>query len=237
MGQLVRVTDLTAEPVVGEFYLVPTVAYRYGNRGDPIRVWPVFPSFHEDKQHLNYPWPHYHIDPRFLDARVYAKLDKEAAWLGRTVAEVLQAQPLHHLRDGEAIKSPPREEITIALGVEQTDPHPAMVWRRRKCHRPALPYAFGHLQTIHELQGSYAGQTCPKGKAGWVCPHKAYPLGSHTPDADGVITCPLHGLRIYAATGKVLAPPPVFVPPKLRPTKAERLAEMKRDPETGRPVI
>ena len=38
---------------------------------------------------------------------------------------------------------------------------------------------------------------------GWICPHQATPLGSIEP-VDGIIICPLHGLRIDAQTGIVV---------------------------------
>lgn len=53
------------------------------------------------------------------------------------------------------------------------------------------------------IQRHYAGAKCAKGKGGWVCPHQKASLGSIMP-IDGVITCPLHGLKIDAETGIVI---------------------------------
>jgi hypothetical protein len=95
--------------------------------------------------------------------------------------------------------------VDPATAERATEPHPPIVWKRRKCHRPDLPYVFGDAAPIIALRADFAGQQCRRNRAGWVCPHKTYPLGSHAPDDTGVITCPLHGLRIRAADGVVLA--------------------------------
>lgn len=80
---------------------------------------------------------------------------------------------------------------------------PAPVFRRRKCHWPSIEYPHGAHERIQRLRKDFAGTQCHHGKGGWICPHQKASLGSITP-IDGVITCPLHGLRIDAATGKVL---------------------------------
>jgi hypothetical protein len=61
-------------------------------------------------------------------------------------------------------------------------------------------------QQSTNMNTAFAGTQCRKGKRGFVCPHKLFPLGSVEPVA-GVITCPLHGMRIDAATGVCLGPP------------------------------
>lgn len=76
---------------------------------------------------------------------------------------------------------------------------------RRTCIRE--PIAFnGPPEFQVRFQGAFAGTQCGKGKRGWVCPHKHFPLGS-IKAVDGVLQCPLHGLRINAETGKCLARP------------------------------
>ena len=59
------------------------------------------------------------------------------------------------------------------------------------------------FEAVTQLNESFAGQQCRKGKRGFVCPHKLFPLGS-VQVVDGVITCPLHGLRIDAQSGRCL---------------------------------
>lgn len=77
--------------------------------------------------------------------------------------------------------------------------------RRMKCTLVELPYGFGNAIQIQKLNSHFSGHQCRKGKRGFVCPHKHLPLGSIAP-IDGVITCPLHGLRVDAETGICLGP-------------------------------
>ena len=198
--RLQRVTDLSAPPVVGSYYLVPTVTYEYDGA---TRAWPVYPSLHEDAEHLNFPWPHYHFDPRFLTHRMMSGF-REDEWTSRTEAEKLTAKVLQRLKKGGWSEVRPSAEEAAA----DTIPHPPIVWRRMQCKRETPVYPYGDRAPIKVIQSAFAGQQCRKNPAGWVCPHRNYPLGSHVPDADGVITCPLHGLRIRAADGVVLTATP-----------------------------
>lgn len=73
---------------------------------------------------------------------------------------------------------------------------------RRTCIRAPLGFIWPRDLGL-KVDAAFAGRQCGKGKRGWVCPHKHFPLGS-IEVVDGVIQCPLHGLRIDAATGKVI---------------------------------
>lgn len=73
---------------------------------------------------------------------------------------------------------------------------------RRTCLRESLPFD-GPPAFTRKFEAAFAGRQCGKGKRGWVCPHKHFPLASIEP-IDGVLHCPLHGLRIDAVTGKCL---------------------------------
>lgn len=187
-----RITTLTAPPIVGQVYLVPTIMYP-GFGGSRLRAWPVFLPKHEDKEHLNFAWLHYHVDPRFLsrDAqRQAARIHQHTAYDDGQPEAVLawsatQARPLHWLDDGG------------------NRPHPAPAWVRLKCRFAAVEYQHAKQPTIVMLAETFAGRQCRSSAAGWLCPHKKFVLGSIPPDANGLLTCPLHGLQIDAATGIV----------------------------------
>ncbi|MES0027964.1 Rieske 2Fe-2S domain-containing protein [Mesorhizobium sp. M0040] len=83
-----------------------------------------------------------------------------------------------------------------------------VVWRKRMCHASWIYHTLGVCSSVIELNQHYAGQTARAGKSGWICPHKKLSLGEIQPDAFGVITCPLHGLRIDGKTGVCLGPEP-----------------------------
>lgn len=161
---LQRVDRLKEPPVIGQFYLVPTI---WGRWYDTYAAWPVIGNRHEDAEFFGFSAEHFHIDYRF--ARVHK------SWL-----RLVMSAPLH---DSFNV---PTQKPTL---------------RRRKCLR--YQHVFdGPAKIMSPFRSSFAGQQCAKGKRGWVCPHRHIALGS-TPAIDGIITCPLHGLRIEAETGKV----------------------------------
>lgn len=90
---------------------------------------------------------------------------------------------------------------TAPLHAHEGFPLGKPVLKRRKCLRDQHIFD-GPSYIMSPFRKSFAGQQCAKGKRGWVCPHRHIALGS-TPAIDGIITCPLHGLRIEAETGKV----------------------------------
>lgn len=96
-----------------------------------------------------------------------------------------------------------REFETAPLHAHAGDVLPAPVWRRKLCRRAEMPFDYAHQPKVQALQDGFAGKACARGKAGWICPHRHVALGSIEP-REGVITCPLHGLRIDAASGVVL---------------------------------
>jgi nitrite reductase/ring-hydroxylating ferredoxin subunit len=176
-----RITSLAEPPVVGRYYLVPTVLYPWHNIKRP---WPVFLPKHNDAEHLNFSSPHYHVDPRFVGKQAF----EWAAMGPRDSLASFQASPLCSRDWG-------RED--------GTQPHPPVVWRKLQCKRTHLPYRFADL-IAKKLEPAFVGRQCKRARTGWVCPHKNVPLGSFA-SVDGVITCPLHGLRVDAETGVVLA--------------------------------
>lgn len=175
-----RVTELTAPPVVGEWYLVPTV--RFGYASDAARDWPVFLPKHEDARFFNFTDVHYHPDPRFLSKDLRKLLGGDEYGLAQS-----QRMPIARKR----------------WGVWAVDP-PAAIWRRRRCSRADAPYQFGHISQVGAIRDHFAGRHCKSNRHGWVCPHQNWPMGSVAPDQDGVLTCPLHGLRVRASDGLVL---------------------------------
>lgn len=195
---LQRITELTAPPVVGARYMVPTVSYIWLAHE---AAWPVFLPKHEDAEHLDFKWPHYHVDPRFLNkehtnraARWTLKRPGLGGYDHTSAAEATaQSSPLNRVEwDPTA-----RENASV--------PHPTPEWRPMRCYRSSIAYRYGNQPAIRKMRDHFAGTQCARGRAGWICPHKRFPLGSIQPDEHGVLTCPLHGLRIVAESGIVLA--------------------------------
>lgn len=172
-----RVDRLTEAPIAGQYYLVPVVRAVWDGHLDH---WPVIGPRHTDQQFFNFEHEHYHIDGRFLSKRQrgYA----EHGWY--SLAAQIQRTPL-----------------MTAGNFNRDMPKPVLA--KRKCWTPNLPYEHHHETPVKELIRHFAGSKCASGKAGWICPHQKAPLGS-VEIIDGIITCPLHGLRINAASGEVL---------------------------------
>lgn len=160
--------------------------------GQPYLVPTVFGQWH----HLLRDWPVIglkHDDIEHLNfEKLHYHLDTRFLKVQQILLRNAQYQPLH-------------ERANVPLGTVKL--------ARRKCLRAALPFD-GPADFTKKFDGAFAGQQCGKGKRGWVCPHKHFPLGTIEP-IDGILKCPLHGLRIDAATGKCLphgeAPPKVTI--------------------------
>lgn len=185
-----RITNLDAPPVIGRRYLVPTISWLWAV-GAKERVWPVFLPLHEDARFFAFKDDHYHADPRFIDKRTWRSLGT-GGWPRGPQGDPMalsrcQSQPLARHRHGTYAR-----------------PLPALVWRELICKRSTLAYQHAEARAVGELNAHYAGRQCSKARSGWVCPHQHWPMGTVTPDVDGILTCPLHGLRVRAADGVVV---------------------------------
>lgn len=184
----------TVPPVVGKWYLVPCIFMQRYNDCQAI-WWPVHGKRHNDKQFFRLDAEHYHVDQRFLGVRHLDQIghfeDRHGNGpVDRSFAVPVSA-PYSGYRDHEALKN---------LYKPLDEPQ----FRRMKCKRVMPKYPFSRMAEIVHLNEHFSGKSCANGRHGWVCPHQHYPLGQETADDDGVITCPLHGLRIDAETGKCM---------------------------------
>lgn len=170
---------------IGKFYKVPCVRGQWHN---VTHDWPVMGLLHSDAEIIKFPEPHYHIDWRFVRQPFVG--EEDGLYVFRRGRSVLQENYSTPLTVGSRIN---------VAGL------PAPVLRRRKCQRlHDLPFdlSVALKSWVPKLEEKYAG--C-KLAAGHVCPHRGFDLSHEPVNADGTITCPLHGLRWNAATGE-LAP-------------------------------
>ena len=195
-----HVDRLTEPPTPGRFYLVPTVEMPWMDRLD---IYPVIGPWHQDRDFFDFPFYHIHVDGRFLTLKQRYELESEligrsgianpsASAIYFSWIDLCQAHPLHW----PAVAGKPRRE----------DP-PPIVYRRRKCQQASLDYRHHDKRSIQNLATAYAGSRLVEGAHGWVCPHRGAHLGSIEPDGDGVVTCPLHGLRFCAKAGRAVPIP------------------------------
>lgn len=177
-----KLSDLREPPVVGQFYLVPVVpSYPYcGIMGE----WPVIGPKHVDGEFINFHLEHYHVDARFLTA------SQE-----RRVTNYYSAYSI----EGGVGRAP-----LCSRGSELPKGRPVLA--RRKCRRSGYGYAHGDKEGIKALRAHYGEPDAVRLDDGRVlCPHRKADLTQFPTDADGFVTCPLHGLRVRCATAKVAA--------------------------------
>ena len=137
-------------------------------------IWTFFGPAHIDEPEIMpTPGRHIHVDGRFLGWK---------QWLG--------------LR--ERFGSP---EMAIASETAAADDL-VPVWRELFCHRASISYPHREMATTRYLQCRFANDQAKRVRGEWVCPHQGARLGSILPDDDGIITCPLHGLRWRIADGQ-----------------------------------
>lgn len=186
-----RADKLTEPPIVGRYYLVPAIPWKrkapYGvDHNDSDLWWPVIGPRHNDLEFFNFEHLHFHVDPRFLSKRHWQFVFDDGR--GGKLFSVL-ATPLSGVNMPKGPRDPKLRKMCCSM---DTVPSPEWI--------------AGSKQVI-DLNRTFAGKQCARGKRGWVCPHRKIALGSVTP-IDGVITCFLHGLRIDAETGRCLGSAP-----------------------------
>lgn len=193
---MIKTDDLKSLPVVGKFYLVPHVKLTSKEGETPILV-PVINNYHEDPElGPNVGW-HYHFDMRFFTPK------------GR----------LNYMRymPGPFSPIPFKEGRTnLAAGHRTIDGQWAMVdkeliYKKRKCIRlitgvepgyKKLVERHGHLPLYYnsvKWRLKFDGMKAHNMR----CPHQGFDL-SQCPVKNGVIECPLHGLKFRKKTMTVI---------------------------------
>lgn len=169
---------------IGKVYDVPCV---YADNWINLYTgWiPVIGPMHEDAEHVNFPYEHWHIDWRFFSKRMFDKVIMPAHVLlpkYKTPEQYLYAWPVQQKDlNGRAI---------VARPVEQ---------RRMTCKRTFPEFPRHAAKWIPELECAYAGSQMKNMR----CPHRGIPLDGLSV-MDDVVTCPAHGLRWNVKTGALV---------------------------------
>jgi hypothetical protein len=176
--------DTIGDPIVGQYYMVPAIWYRFFEK---VAWWPVLGSAHEDAELLRFPDIHYHHDWRFTPTNGYKKA-RETLYSLLTPDAQMFAWPL--FQRGLPVPA----ETTL---------------KRFKCKRAIqMPEEVRSPERFGVVQKHFAGRPVAEGPRGLICPHRGAPLHHISPDENGVVTCLLHGLRICTRTRRVLAASP-----------------------------
>jgi hypothetical protein len=187
VSKLQKITDLREPPVVGKYYLVPCVRYYWHGM---VASWPVIGPPHHDAE-IGFMPIHYHIDARFLTRKQQrVAFKKETTWRGGEtfLFRKYNIWPLSEIdQDREC-------------NVKKYGPIPRKpTLEKRKCtnlelHWP-LPFKPSEKHIMWSRFTDPAGAIQrPDGRL--LCPHKKVDLSQFEPDADGIVTCPLHGLKV-----------------------------------------
>lgn len=206
---------------VGKKYRVPCVRATWPMGTVMAKWWPVMGELHEDNEHLNFPFYHWHIDWRFVPESAL-ELRRDGSPMGDRSLSIrsMIARPLHI----DAIwprgePRPPKHRVVRPAEMSRELPDgPRKLWygrRLRTCYR-SHPFSFGEINlgafglnrdrrpsfpAFPALAHAYRDQTLG-GDNGMICPHRGYDLSSVPPDDDGIVECPLHGLRWCVRTGR-----------------------------------
>ncbi len=175
-------SSLREPPVVGRYYMVPVVwADDYcGVHG----YLPVIGPAHTDNDHFNFPHRHYHVDARFLKTGESKKI-ASYMFRGTDVHFVVGAVPLSNYQRG---------------GIPRGLPKLA----KRRCTSNESPYRHEDKQAVKAMRAHYGEpDAITLGDGRKLCPHRKADLTQFSPDADGFVTCPLHGLRVRCLTSSL----------------------------------
>ena len=201
---------------MGRTYLVTAVRTTWPMRpiAKPrpgVRWVPVMGPRHSDNDAVNFPPQHWHADPRFLDHgelwgdpsvrqhfRYFeaSEFDLEFAYFRIPIVEATPEPATGENPDdtiwvSDLINSPVPQESYIRLLPFQL--------------RHEVPGYPGTQDYLPELTEQFRDQALIEDR---FCPHRGADLAGITPDPQGIITCPLHGLRWCARTGRVQDPLP-----------------------------
>lgn len=169
-------SNLRQPPVIGRYYMVPVIDYRYMGKVD---AWPTLGPLHHDKGDVGFDHLHYHIDARFISGK-QAQFIRRRSWRGSLETQVASA-PLCTLY--EPVPPRPRlERLRCRVSSWEYSPPGAAPWMAKFDKR------YGKVAEPIRIKGGRL-----------LCPHRKVDLSSLKPDADGIVTCPLHGLRVRCA--------------------------------------
>lgn len=176
--------DLSHPPEVGKRYLVRVVRVAGQTWFARIGTWvSVYGSVHSDPEiGRGASYPHYHLFIPFLPEKTVriAKLHERDSFYLLNPGASLFAQPLYPKGDVGRSNWFDAERMAIL-----------------KCKRAWPEFPTFRLPGAAKDLARYAVplRDC------WRCPHRGFNLRLVSPDANGVITCPGHGLRWHAASG------------------------------------
>jgi nitrite reductase/ring-hydroxylating ferredoxin subunit len=188
------IEDVKGDPEIGQSYILRAIKFtdaavreqeRLKKSAAPQLWWPILGPQHTDPD-LGAPREHFHLDFRFVPM-------SGVRWLVINTfnEDIVLNQDLNRVSSS----------IFLTRSMEDIED------RAFVCYRAAIRFpldAFSQGSGVLKLPAKYEHKKlCLKNR---ICPHRQVNLNSVTPDSDGVIHCPGHGLKFSAKTGAVLMP-------------------------------
>ena len=188
---------------VGRFYRVPCVWASWPNLGSTPGWWPVLGPQHEDEEFIDFPYQHYHVDHRFLNAKWREDLISARGGGGGVCMTFSAVITSMNIANGSSASrgGVPAFAQTDHNGTERMPEDDS--WfrvRRLKCKAQWPEYPRRLARWLKYLERAYQGQKLRRGR---FCPHRGTDLSTIKPDGD-VVTCPLHGLCWNVRTGELV---------------------------------
>lgn len=196
LKRLQRIEDVL-EPKVGGRYLVRTGIADGGTiwTRQRLRLVPLLGPVHEDREIINFPDYHFHIDWRFVKPRVFEAMIRE-----QEVSIGFDATQKHY---------PPRLQMyepahllmamaAVAGGNIKRDVHR---YRPMTLYREHAVFP-DRVRWLGSLEAKYASA---KLRPNLVCPHRGISCAGVTCSGDGLkVVCPGHGLAWNRETGELI---------------------------------
>lgn len=160
---------------------------------------PVIGSIHSDPDHVRADFLHAHIDYRFLTQKTRDHLIEKM----EESNQILKINPIHSLPI--SVVWPLDVAKPIQISDDRLEHIPENSWLKVQSRQYLGPFPEypEHIVPWHRaLSEAYADHTLVNA----ICPHQGTDLSGIEPDQEGVITCPLHGLKWRARTGRIVMP-------------------------------
>ena len=190
---------------LGKYYQILHVRARHDHWQQGPRWYPVIGPPHEDREIIGFPELHYHVDARFLPAGLARRMNRWGSDGDEAFSLVI------HRVDPIGVVQENLGQMLATVMDSDIAPMRYMQVKRVKMKRdfPAhVLHTHDLVTTKHgpggwlpELEEAYKDE---KLLPGAVCPHRLTDLSTFEPDAEGCVTCPLHGLKWHVESGRLV---------------------------------
>lgn len=181
--------------IPGKFYNRLCIRACWPDGDSRPQWWPVHGPMHEDREFINFPHYHYHVDWRFLIR------DQREKAIGPCRLPAIYNIPISAVM----LSEDPRQTAMLS-DRPKDDPLRPQYAQTKKRRYHGIPWpSTEQIPTARWYDKLAAAYRDQKLKPGLVCPHRGAELAG-IPPQEGIIICPMHGLQWRADTGELHIP-------------------------------